>query len=82
MDRYSKYQEDGDQFVGRCCAGLPQLIEIGSTTPGRCGPIIDEVSLVLIPVVPATSTSVPTVKSSFNVTPNIDFLEFVLICNF
>lgn len=27
MDRYSKYQEDGDQFVGRCCAGLPQMDE-------------------------------------------------------
>ena len=24
------------------------LIEIGSTTPGKCGPIIDEVSLVLV----------------------------------
>lgn len=27
MDRYSKYQEEGDQFVGRCCAGLPQMDE-------------------------------------------------------
>ena len=27
MDRYSKYQEDGDQYVGRCCSGLPQMDE-------------------------------------------------------
>lgn len=27
MDRYSKYQEEGDQYVGRCCAGLPQMDE-------------------------------------------------------
>ena len=27
MDRYSKYQEDGDQYVSRCCSGLPQMDE-------------------------------------------------------
>ena len=32
------------------------FIEIGSTTPGNCGPIIDEVSLVLISLKPPLTT--------------------------
>jgi hypothetical protein len=40
------------------------FIEIGSTTPGNCGPIIDEVSLVLAP------NSLPTTVPSNPEIPN------------
>ena len=44
MDRYSKYQEDGDQFVGRCCSGLPQMDERFATV----GPFFKTADPVLL----------------------------------